>query len=280
LHHTAKISIESGLKLFSFSLYNGLHQLFHIDHIDLIGRTGALLTLGVNIDHIATIRQARQTVEPDPVVAAAIVELAGADGITVHLREDRRHIQDRDLPMLRQTVRSRLNLEMAATDEMVAIALEIKPNYVTLVPERRQEVTTEGGLNVAGQADRMALVVDRLQSAGIPVSLFIDPTEEQITASCVSGAKFIELHTGRYADAINPIVQAQALAALKQSCEMALEKGLRVNAGHGLTYWNVYPVALLPGMEELNIGHSIISRAVLVGLDRAVREMKLAMRGQ
>jgi pyridoxine 5-phosphate synthase len=238
-----------------------------------------LLTLGVNIDHIATIRQARRAVEPDPVAAAAIVELAGADGITVHLREDRRHIQDRDVRILRQTVRSHLNLEMAATDEMVGIALEIQPDYVTLVPERREEVTTEGGLDIVGQASRMKQVVTQLQTAGIPVSLFIDPTADQIKASADSGAKFIELHTGRYADA-KPTTQAQELAALAQGSTLALQLGLRVNAGHGLTYWNVYPIAQIPGMEELNIGHSIISRAALVGLDRAVREMRLAMRGE
>jgi pyridoxine 5-phosphate synthase len=238
-----------------------------------------LLTLGVNIDHIATIRQARRTVEPDPVAAAAIVELAGADGITVHLREDRRHIQDRDVQILRQTVRSHLNLEMAATDEMVAIALSVQPDYVTLVPEKREEVTTEGGLDIAGQASRMAKIVETLQAAGIPVSLFIDPDADQIKASADSGTKFIELHTGRYAETRKPHEQAPELAALHKGCELAIELGLRVNAGHGLTYWNVYPVAQLPGMEELNIGHSIISRAALVGLDRAVREMKQAMRG-
>jgi pyridoxine 5-phosphate synthase len=239
-----------------------------------------LLTLGVNIDHIATIRQARRAVEPDPVAAATIVELAGGDGITVHLREDRRHIQDRDVRILRQTVRTHLNLEMGATDEMVNIALDIKPDYVTLVPENRQEITTEGGLNITGQAPRIQQVVTQLQTANIPVSLFIDPDPSQIKAAADSGAKFIELHTGSYAEAHNPDDQARELAALAKSCELALSLGLRVNAGHGLTYWNVYPVAQLPGMEELNIGHSIISRSVLVGLDRAVREMKLAMRGQ
>ncbi|MBE9029346.1 pyridoxine 5'-phosphate synthase [filamentous cyanobacterium LEGE 11480] len=239
-----------------------------------------MLTLGVNIDHVATIRQARRTVEPDPVAAATIAELAGADGITVHLREDRRHMQDRDVHILRQTVRSHLNLEMAATDEMVGIALEVKPDYVTLVPERREEVTTEGGLDIAGQASRMNQVVGQLQDAGIPVSLFIDPDATQIKASADTGAKFIELHTGRYAEAAKGEAQATELAALGKGCEQAIDLGMRVNAGHGLTYWNVYPVAQLPGMEELNIGHSIISRAVLIGLDRAVREMKLAMRGE
>jgi pyridoxine 5-phosphate synthase len=245
-----------------------------------IGRL-TVLTLGVNIDHIATIRQARRTVEPDPVAAAVIAELAGADGITVHLREDRRHIQDRDVRLLRETVRSHLNLEMAATDEMVAIALEIRPDYVTLVPERREEVTTEGGLDVAGQATRMAQVVDALQSADIPVSLFIDPDPRQIEISAaVVRAKFIELHTGRYAEAKEESARQKELTLLDEGCKRAISAGLRVNAGHGLTYWNVYPVACLAGMEELNIGHTIISRAALVGLDRAVREMKQAMRGQ
>jgi len=239
-----------------------------------------LLTLGVNIDHVATLRQARRTVEPDPVAAAVLAELGGADGITTHLREDRRHIQERDIRLLRQTVRTRLNLEMAATSEMVAIALDLKPNYVTLVPEKREEVTTEGGLDVIGNLTRLAEVVNQLQLAQIPVSLFIDPEPDQITATAKIQAQFIELHTGKYAEASQETSQAKELNALKQGCEQALSLGLRVNAGHGLTYWNVYPVACLPGMEELNIGHTIISRAVLVGLERAVREMKRAMWGQ
>lgn len=238
-----------------------------------------MLTLGVNIDHIATIRQARRTVEPDPVAAAVLAELGGADGITVHLREDRRHIQDRDVRLLRQTVRSHLNLEMAATDEMVAIALDIKPDYVTLVPEKREEVTTEGGLDIARQSDRIGEIVDKLQSAGIPVSLFIDADSAQIDASVNAKAKFIELHTGQYAEAKNESSRQQELAILAQGCKQAIDAGLRVNAGHGLTYWNVYPVACIPGMEELNIGHTIISRAALVGIERAVKEMKQAMRG-
>lgn len=237
-------------------------------------------TLGVNIDHVATIRQARRTVEPDPIAAAVLAELAGAEGITVHLREDRRHMQDRDVRLLRETVRTHLNLEMAATDEMVKIALEIKPDYVTLVPERREEVTTEGGLDIAGPIDRMTKVVDKLQSAGIPVSLFIDADEIQIQAAAKSKAKFIELHTGQYAEAKNEDDRAAQLHLLKLGCEIATSLNLRINAGHGLTYWNVYPVGQLPGMEELNIGHTIISRAVLVGLERAVREMKLAIAGE
>jgi pyridoxine 5-phosphate synthase len=235
-----------------------------------------LPTLGVNIDHVATLRQARRTVEPDPVAAAVIAELAGADGITVHLREDRRHIQDRDVRLLRETVMTHLNLEMAPTDEMVAIALTIKPDYVTLVPERREEITTEGGLDIAGQVSRMTDVVSQLQEAGIPVSLFIDANPTQIEASAQVQAKFIELHTGCYAEAKEG-QQAKELEILAKGSQLAREAGLRVNAGHGLTYWNVYPVACIEGMEELNIGHTIVSRAVLVGLERAVREMKDAM---
>lgn len=236
-----------------------------------------MLTLGVNIDHIATIRQARRTVEPDPVAAAVLAELAGADGITAHLREDRRHIQDRDVRLLRQIVRTHLNMEMAPTEEMVAIALEIKPDYVTIVPEKRQEVTTEGGLDVASQVQRLSEMVAKLQGQGIPVSLFIDADPVQIDAATKIKAKFIELHTGCYAEARDEESQNKELSALAQGCQQAIAAGLRVNAGHGLTYWNVYPVAEIEGMEELNIGHSIISRASLVGIERAVREMKQAM---
>lgn len=239
-----------------------------------------LLTLGVNIDHVATIRQARRTVEPDPVTAAALAELGGADGITVHLREDRRHIQDRDVKILRQTVQTHLNLEMAPTEEMVAIALDIQPDYVTLVPEKREEVTTEGGIDIVGNFARFKEVVERLQGANIPVSWFIDAEPDQIEASCKTGAKFIELHTGKYAEAKGEDELRYELDYLKQGAKQAIALGLRVNAGHGLTYRNVYPLACIEGMEELNIGHTIISRAVLVGLERAVREMKLAMRGQ
>lgn len=237
-------------------------------------------TLGVNIDHIATIRQARRTVEPDPVAAAVLAELGGADGITVHLREDRRHIQDRDVRLLRQTVRTHLNLEMAPTDEMVEIALEFKPDYVTLVPEKRTEVTTEGGLDIASQTDRLMEIVNKLQAAQIPVSLFIDADISQIAASALVQAQFIELHTGQYAEADTEAKRQHELAVLAKGCEQAIKVGLRVNAGHGLTYWNVAPIARLPGMEELNIGHTIISRAALVGLERAVREMKQVIRGE
>ncbi|MEE3719257.1 pyridoxine 5'-phosphate synthase [Tumidithrix elongata RA019] len=230
--------------------------------------------LGVNIDHIATIRQARRGDEPDPVAAAVLAELAGADGITVHLREDRRHMQERDVRVLRQTVRTHLNLEMAATPEMVAIALDIKPDYVTLVPEKREEITTEGGLDVIGQGDRLVQIVQQLQTAGIPVSLFVDAEPDQLKASAQTGAKFVELHTGTYANANSEEEVKRELEFLTKGGAIAISLGLRLNAGHGLTYANTRPIALIPNMEELNIGHSIISRAVLVGLDRAVSEMK------
>ncbi len=238
-----------------------------------------MLTLGVNIDHVATIRQARGGNEPEPVTAALLAEMAGADGITAHLREDRRHIQDRDVRILREVVTTHLNLEMAATDEMVRIALALQPDYVTLVPERREEVTTEGGLDVVGQLDKIQSAVDRLQSAQIPVSLFIDADSPQIKAAQATAAQFIEIHTGCYANAQDATTVEKELKVIREGCAEAINLGLRVNAGHGLTYQNVYPIAILPGMEELNIGHSIISRAVLVGIDRAIQEMKLAMRG-
>lgn len=236
-----------------------------------------MLTLGVNIDHVATIRQARRTIEPDPVAAAVLAELGGADGITIHLREDRRHIQDRDARILRETVKTHLNLEMAPTEEMIAIALDLKPDYVTLVPEKREEVTTEGGIDIVGNLDKFCGVVDKLQSGGIPVSWFVDAQETQIEAAAKTGALFIELHTGKYADADGEANRQQELIYLEKGTKQALDLGLRVNAGHGLTYTNVAPVARIQGMEELNIGHSIISRAVLVGLERAVREMKMTM---
>jgi pyridoxine 5-phosphate synthase len=232
-----------------------------------------MVSLGVNIDHIANVRQARRTVEPDPVTFALLAELGGADGITVHLREDRRHIQDRDVELLRQTVRSRLNLEMAATAEMEAIALRLRPDMVTLVPEKRQEVTTEGGLDVAGQLASLAAMVARLQDAGIAVSLFVDADAAQLEASAASGARWVELHTGTYAEA-SWAEQPRELARLTEGSFVARSLGLRVNAGHGLTYQNVEPVAAIEGMEELNIGHTIVARALAVGLERAVREMK------
>jgi len=233
--------------------------------------------LGVNVDHVATIRQARRTFEPDPVGAVVLCELAGADSITVHLREDRRHIQDRDVRVLRQTLKVPMNLEMACTDEMVGIACEVKPAYVCLVPEKREEVTTEGGLDVIAAREALAGAIPRLKAAGIMVSLFIDPDRDQIKASADLGADFIELHTGTYAETWRE--GGHELERLKAGAAYAQELGLVVNAGHGLTYWNVHPVAAIPGMHELNIGHSIVARAVLVGMERAVREMREAMLG-
>jgi pyridoxine 5-phosphate synthase len=229
--------------------------------------------LGVNIDHVATLRQARGGREPDPVAAAAIAELAGADGITVHLREDRRHIQDRDLKLLRQTVKTKLNLEMAATPEMVAIALVVKPWMCTLVPEKRQELTTEGGLDVRFNMEAVQDVVEQLQEGGLIVSLFVDPDPDQIKAANKIGADYVEIHTGAFAGAENWKVERQELIKIENAIKLAAKLDLGVNAGHGLDYSNVKKVAAIGGIEEYNIGHSIISRAVLVGLDRAVREM-------
>lgn len=229
--------------------------------------------LGVNIDHVATIRRARGGAEPDPVAAAAIAELAGADGIIVHLREDRRHIQDRDLKLLRQTVNTKLNLEMAATDEMIAIALSVKPDMCTLVPEKRQELTTEGGLDVRLNLSSIEKTVERLQDGGITVSLFIDPDPDQIKAANKVGADYVEIHTGSFAEAGDWKSEERELIKIENSVKLAAKLGMGVSAGHGLNYINVKKVAALGGIEEFNIGHSIISKAVLVGLDRAVRDM-------
>ncbi len=235
------------------------------------------LLLGVNIDHIATLRNARGTQYPDPVQAAFIAEQAGADGITIHLREDRRHITDRDVKLLSQTIQTRMNLEMAVTDEMLDIACEVKPVFCCLVPEKRQEVTTEGGLDVAGQLDKMTLAVSRLVDAGISVSLFIDADIRQIDAAVAVGATYIEIHTGRYADAENELEQLAELKRIAHAATYAAGKGLKVNAGHGLTYHNVRAIAALPEIYELNIGHAIIGRAVMSGLAAAVAEMKALM---
>ena len=234
--------------------------------------------LGVNIDHVATIRQARQTVEPDPVWAAALAELGGADGITIHLREDRRHIIDRDVRLLKETVQVKLNLEMAAEEEIIGIALETLPDQCTLVPEKRQEITTEGGLDVLGQKDRIAPACQRLQDAGMEVSLFVDPVAEQIAAAAALGADAVELHTGAYADAVSEEDTDREFEALVAAAESTREAGLVLHMGHGLTYRNVSRIAAIPGICEFNIGHSIIARAVLVGLERAVREMKALVR--
>ncbi len=233
-----------------------------------------MAALGVNIDHVATIRQARRTVEPDPVWAAALAELGGADCITVHLREDRRHVQDRDLEVLRRTVQVKLNLEGAIAPEMVAIACKVRPDQVTLVPEKREEITTEGGLDVVAHRTATAEAVRRLRDAGIAVSLFIDPAREQIDAAAALGVEAVELHTGTYAEARTEADRAACLQALADAGARARAAGMVLNAGHGLTYRNVVPVARIAGMHELNIGHSIVARAVLVGFTQAVREMK------
>ncbi|MCZ7647182.1 MAG: pyridoxine 5'-phosphate synthase [Planctomycetota bacterium] len=230
--------------------------------------------LGVNIDHVATVRQARRTYEPDPVWAAAQCELAGADQITVHLREDRRHIQDRDVRLLLETIQTRLNLEMAVAPAIVRLACAWKPHCACLVPEKRQEVTTEGGLDVAGSYARVARAVERLRGRGIEVSLFIDPDPRQLEAAAKSGAPAVELHTGSYANARTEKARAKELAKLVRAGEAARALGLKLHAGHGLNYRNVGPVASLEGMRELNIGHAIVARAIFVGLGQAVREMK------
>jgi pyridoxine 5-phosphate synthase len=230
--------------------------------------------LGVNVDHVATVRQARRAQEPDPVAAAVLATLGGADGITIHLREDRRHIQDRDLFVLRETVTTRLNLEMSVAEEIVAIALKALPDEATLVPERRQELTTEGGLDVIAHEAAIRAVVHRLKEAGIAVSLFVDPEPAQVDAACRVGAEAIELQTASYSEAKTASAQIAELDKLRQAARLAAERGLHVHMGHGLNYSNVIPIVQIPEVEELNIGHSIVARAVLVGMERAVREMK------
>lgn len=235
------------------------------------------LLLGVNIDHVATIRQARGTRYPDTVQAAALAEEAGADGITIHLREDRRHIQDRDVYILAETLQTRMNLEMAVTDEMLSIAEKVKPAHCCLVPEKREELTTEGGLDILGQEPRMKEACERLANAGIEVSLFIDPDPAQIDASIRCGAPVIELHTGAYAEAENAKEQADELKRIQEAASYAYQKGLIVNAGHGLHYHNVEQIAEIPELNELNIGHGIVARALFVGLKEAISEMKQIM---
>ncbi len=237
-----------------------------------------MIRLGVNIDHVATIRQARRGREPDPVWAAVQAQLGGADGITIHLREDRRHIQDEDVSRLRQAVPGRLNLEMAASSEIVAIACQAKPDYATLVPERRQELTTEGGLDVVTHLETVRQAVKLLQGAGIAVSLFIDADPRQIAVSKQLGVEAVEFHTGQYADAGNAAAVTEELGRLREGSIEAHHAGMHVHMGHGLNYLNVQAIAALPHVEELNIGHSIVARAVMVGMERAVREMKELMR--
>ncbi len=235
------------------------------------------LLLGVNVDHIATLRQARGTNYPDPVYAASVAEHAGADGITVHLREDRRHIQDRDIYVLKQTLHTRMNFEMAVTDEMVAIASEVKPAFCCLVPEKREELTTEGGLDVVGQLAKVTKAVEQLTEAGIKVSLFIDADKAQIDAAVASKAPYIEIHTGHYADLASEEEQQVELDRLTVGIKYAHSLGLKVNAGHGLNYFNVKPIAAIEEIIELNIGHAIIARAAIDGLDKAIRDMKQLM---
>jgi pyridoxine 5-phosphate synthase len=234
--------------------------------------------LGVNVDHVATLRQARKTTYPDPVTAAAIAELAGAEQITIHLREDRRHIQERDLKVLRETVQTMLNLEMAATVDMVKVAYEHKPDMVTLVPERREELTTEGGLDVNAQKDNLTKIVKTLKDGDITVSLFIDPDLDQVKAAHRVGATRIELHTGRYCEARGEKDRARELARIVDAAKTAAKLGLGCAAGHGLNVDNVRPIARIAEIDELNIGHAIVARAVLIGFDRSVREMVEIMR--
>ena len=235
------------------------------------------ILLGVNVDHIATLRQARGTQFPDPAHAATVAEHAGADGITIHLREDRRHIQDRDVYVMAKTIQTRMNLEMAVTDEMIGIALEVNPEYVCLVPEKREELTTEGGLDVIGNEAKIADAVAKLSAAGIKVSLFVDAIESQLDVCARVKAPFVEIHTGAYADAENDKDRDEELARIAAGCKYAADLGLTVNAGHGLHYHNVKPIAAIPEIYELNIGHAIIARAAIDGLAKAVSDMKRLM---
>lgn len=237
-----------------------------------------MIRLGVNLDHVATVRQARRAPEPDPVAAAFLATLGGADGITIHLREDRRHIQDRDLKLLRPVVTSRLNLELATVEAILELACHVRPDECTLVPERREELTTEGGLDVVAHEVSVGRAVERLAGMGIEVALFIDPELRQIDVSRRLGAKAVELQTATYSEAKTATDRGRELAKLKQAARHAREQGLHVHVGHGLNYHNVQAVAAIPEVEEMNIGHSIVSRAVLVGMERAVRDMKAAMR--
>lgn len=231
------------------------------------------MVLGVNVDHVATVREARKTFEPDPVMAATLAVLGGADGITVHLREDRRHINDRDLRIMREVVRTELNLEMAATEEMIGIALMVHPDLVTLVPEKRQELTTEGGLDMAAMRDHLKQAIARIHDGGMPVSLFINPSASDVEIAKETGADMVEIHTGLYANSRGK-AQDGELHRVMEAIGTAHREGLLANAGHGLTYFNVRKIASIEGLRGLYIGHSIISRAVLVGIERAVREMK------
>jgi pyridoxine 5-phosphate synthase len=235
-----------------------------------------MVELGVNIDHVATLRQARRTVEPDPVAAAVLAELGGADSITIHLREDRRHIQDRDVRVLAETLRAKLNFELSCAPEIVQIACSVRPEQATLVPEKRQEVTTEGGLDLRPRSPELRNAIATFRDSGISVSLFIDPDDQQVRIAKELGVDAVELHTGQYAEARGQ-EQLRELRRLEHASQLVNDLGLKLHAGHGLTYQNVRPLAAIPGMRELNIGHSIVSRAVLVGIKEAVREMKLLL---
>ncbi len=241
-------------------------------------RSTHMTQLAINVDHVATVRNARGITEPDPVAAAAICELAGAAGIVVHLREDRRHINDRDVRLLRETIKTRMNLEMGANKEIIEIALNLKPDMVTLVPEKRKELTTEGGLNVAGQKKKLEKTIHSMSKAGIPVSLFIDPESKQVKAAHAIGATYVEIHTGRYCDATSEEERENEYQLIATAAEEAYQMGLRVNAGHGLDYQTTAKIAALDTIEELSIGHAIITRSVFVGLDQAVREMLTIVR--
>ncbi|HWG44129.1 MAG TPA: pyridoxine 5'-phosphate synthase [Gemmataceae bacterium] len=236
-----------------------------------------MIRLGVNLDHVATVRQARRANEPDPVASAVLALLGGADGITVHLREDRRHIQDHDLRSLRCAVTNRLNLEMAAVPAIADIACAVKPDEATLVPEKREELTTEGGLDVIAHEKSVARIIKQLHDAGIEVSLFLDPDPRQIEIARVLGAQAVEIQTARYSEARTPADRRRELESLREAAEFARERGLHIHMGHGLNYHNVQAVTAIPGVEELNIGHSIVARALLVGMERAVRDMKEAI---
>ena len=270
LGHDHERSEEEALAMWDLEnkLINQLHH----------SRSTQMTHLAINVDHVATVRNARGITEPDPVAAAAICELAGAAGIVVHLREDRRHINDRDVRLLRETIKTRMNLEMGANKEIIEIALDLKPDMVTLVPEKRQELTTEGGLNVAGQKKKLAKTINRMNKAGIPVSLFIDPEAKQVKAAHAIGATYIELHTGRYCDATSEEERENEYQFIASAAEEAYQMGLRVNAGHGLDYQTTAKIAALDTIEELSIGHAIIARSVFVGLDQAVREMRAIVR--
>lgn len=237
-----------------------------------------MIKLFINVDHVATVRQARLHVEPDPVQAAMLAELGGADGITIHLREDRRHIQDRDVALLKATIKTPLNFEMAPTSEMVEIVTDLVPDQATLVPERREEVTTEGGLRVDSFQDELKKTVERIQRAGILLACFVDPRSESVKASREVGADAIEINTGRYSELAGAEEQEEELERIRQAADLAASIGLAVHAGHGLTYKNVGPIAQVPHVEELNIGHNIVARAIFVGMERAVREMADAVR--